>query len=249
MKEIRGITFEELRNKCIVNVEIDTGNGRHWKRGTMAEMESVIDAAQHEGTLSDIDFAVIENQPEEIRACLTALDELEDEGKINGMPIEKVFETYGFDYENDSHIEDREYLTHRLPKDNLLDIVKAGRATITLQSGDTGVYYTYKITKYTEADVWFVSLLIGTNNDEDFVYIGWFNNCNKFRTSSKSYMGLDATPVKAFIYFMQHIDNIPEKLGVFHAGKCCRCGRTLTTPTSVSLGIGPECIKMMGGVA
>jgi len=30
---------------------------------------------------------------------------------------------------------------------------------------------------------------------------------------------------------------------IFHEGKCCRCGRRLTTPTSVQNGIGPECIK------
>ena len=36
---------------------------------------------------------------------------------------------------------------------------------------------------------------------------------------------------------------IPEHLEIFHEGRCCACGRKLTTPESILSGIGPECAK------
>jgi hypothetical protein len=32
-----------------------------------------------------------------------------------------------------------------------------------------------------------------------------------------------------------------------HEGKCGRCGRLLTVPSSIESGIGPECSKIMRG--
>lgn len=127
----------------------------------------------------------------------------------------------------------------------MLKYVKAGNATITLRSEDTGVYYTYKICKHSEKNLWFVSLFTGHNNDEDYSYIAYFLDDNVLKTSAKSKLTADAVPVKAFDYFMKHINNVPEKLSVFHSGKCCRCGRTLTTPESIQSGIGPECAKLV----
>jgi hypothetical protein len=37
--------------------------------------------------------------------------------------------------------------------------------------------------------------------------------------------------------------SLPEGYKIQHEGKCCRCGRTLTTPESIERGIGPECVK------
>jgi len=40
--------------------------------------------------------------------------------------------------------------------------------------------------------------------------------------------------------------NLPDGYNIEHAGACGRCGKTLTDPESIELGIGPECRKVMG---
>ena len=47
--------------------------------------------------------------------------------------------------------------------------------------------------------------------------------------------------MRAIRFLFNHIDDVPDNLRVYHEGKCCRCGRTLTTPESIKKGIGPEC--------
>jgi hypothetical protein len=56
--------------------------------------------------------------------------------------------------------------------------------------------------------------------------------------------------VKAFAFAMLVIDNqlpasLYPKAKIMHAGKCCKCRRTLTTPQSLMNGIGPECQKVL----
>ena len=41
-------------------------------------------------------------------------------------------------------------------------------------------------------------------------------------------------------------NNLPDDLEIRHEGKCCKCGRALTVPSSIDSGIGPECSKKMG---
>jgi hypothetical protein len=39
---------------------------------------------------------------------------------------------------------------------------------------------------------------------------------------------------------------LPEGYKVQHAGRCGRCARTLTVPSSIELGLGPECATKGG---
>jgi hypothetical protein len=38
-------------------------------------------------------------------------------------------------------------------------------------------------------------------------------------------------------------NKLPEFVEVWHEGKCGKCGRALTVPSSILTGIGPECSK------
>jgi hypothetical protein len=38
---------------------------------------------------------------------------------------------------------------------------------------------------------------------------------------------------------------LPECIEIWHEGKCGKCGRQLTVPSSIETGIGPECIKTL----
>lgn len=135
--------------------------------------------------------------------------------------------------------------SHKLSKQDVKNFVLAGNALITLESGKTGKRYTYKVSKLNKpgTDVWFVKLLVGDNNDTDYEYICYFNKNMRVAVSAKSRMPMDSKPVQAFDFFLKHIDAVPDNLHVYHSCKCGRCGRTLTTPESITRGIGPECYK------
>lgn len=127
---------------------------------------------------------------------------------------------------------------------NVAKLTLAGNSTITLCSEKTGNHYTYKVKKAEDNNLWFVSLLTGRNNDSDYNYIGIYTKERGFTTTAKTRLSKGCTPIQAVDYFFKRINNIPNQLKVFHEGKCCRCGRTLTTPESIAAGIGPECAKM-----
>lgn len=130
----------------------------------------------------------------------------------------------------------------------------AGNATITLRSLKTGDRYTYKVAiKKAEATsedpVYFVNLLRGPDNTGDFAYMGVLRRPGTFHLTSKSRVGRTAGSFRAMVWFLDAMRCgraiLSDKLEVWHDGKCGRCGRKLTVPESVSVGLGPECMRRM----
>lgn len=139
-------------------------------------------------------------------------------------------------------------MRNQLAKDKVKAFALGGNATITLQSGETGKHYTYKITKHAEKDdLFFVRVLHGQDNETDYKYIGCYFADTAVFNPCKNYKELPqfAWPksVRTIAYFFDSIDNISDKLLVYHEGKCAKCGRKLTTPESIERGFGPECYK------
>lgn len=122
-----------------------------------------------------------------------------------------------------------------------LQFLLAGKAVVTLRSRKTGVHFTYRIRRRDE--VFFVSLLAGSDNVNDYQFIGTlFDRC-RFRHSPKSRIGEGAPAVKAFKWMIEHLNRqvLPCTLEIWHEGRCGRCGRRLTVPESIATGIGPDC--------
>ena len=101
-------------------------------------------------------------------------------------------------------------------------------------------------------DMWNVSLLSGPNNDADYTYLGQLNPKNgDVRLTKKSKMTAASWPVRVLrrVLYRLFIDKMDDVLAagwsLVHAGRCCRCGRKLTTPHSVEIGIGPVCESLM----
>ena len=121
---------------------------------------------------------------------------------------------------------------------------KAGNATLTLVSKKTGARFTYKIRKPDmQKPFWFVSLMTGTDNNNDFSYLGQIFQNSNFGHGKKSKIGSDAPSNKGFEYFWNYVNHkrLPENVEVWHEGRCGRCGRKLTVPESIETGFGPEC--------
>lgn len=125
--------------------------------------------------------------------------------------------------------------------------VLAGKAIFTVVSASTGTRFTFKVQKgKKEGAPHFVSVLTGSDNENSYTFLGSIFSESNYRHGMRSTITQEATSAKAFVWLWSKIDNLPESVEFLHAGKCCCCGRTLTTEMSIKLGIGPECQKKMG---
>ena len=134
-------------------------------------------------------------------------------------------------------------------KENKLDLIFGGKAVITFESNTTGKWYTYKIVKSKKANIYFVSVLRGTDNTSSYTYLGTIFNKTFFSLTNGSTFKNDSPAVVAFRWcfnkLIQKPDVFEKNITMYHSGHCCRCGRLLTTPQSVSSGFGPECINLI----
>jgi hypothetical protein len=100
-----------------------------------------------------------------------------------------------------------------------------------------------------ENPVYFVKLLNGQDNENDYQYMGILRRTHGLIFTGASKVKPNSPSAIAFSYFLQVLkarkdeDSLPEMLEVWHEGRCARCGRKLTVPESISSGFGPECIK------
>ena len=122
----------------------------------------------------------------------------------------------------------------------------AGHAVFTV-SNPGGEHYTYRIVQRDESSPFFVSLLTGPDNMSDYQYLGIYNpRTHQMYRTSKSSLGDSHTPVKVLRWALDMVASsrlLPPGYSIHHEGKCCRCGRRLTTPQSIEAGIGPECSR------
>lgn len=133
--------------------------------------------------------------------------------------------------------------------------VIGGNATFTLQG--TRERFTFRVRA---GDVkqsgpyagrpapFFVSLLTGPDNTTDYAYIGLLDvERGTLRLTKGSRAGADAPSVQAFNWCMSRLragaSVAPAR--VYHLGRCGRCGRALTVPSSIISGFGPECSARM----
>jgi len=148
----------------------------------------------------------------------------------------------------------------RLEDDRAAKFVLAGNARFTLASARTGARFTYRVrAKEVPAGarpIWFVSVLTGPDNASDYEFLGTIfapipvkdrqgpsSNFHEFVHGKKSRIGRGAPSAVAFGWFWPRAARGIAIAGceVWHLGKCGRCGRDLTVPESVAMGLGPEC--------
>ncbi len=125
----------------------------------------------------------------------------------------------------------------------------AGNAYFTVSNG-RGKRYTFRIRKPDESTPFFVSMMFGPDNSNDYVYIGlYIPQDHSLRLTAKSRIKEDSTPAKVFQWAVRMVaagKELPEGYAIQHEGRCGRCGRRLTVPESIESGIGPECAKFFG---
>lgn len=137
------------------------------------------------------------------------------------------------------------------------DFILAGDAIFTVECpGGPQPHYTYRVShvepneRYPES--YFVKLLTGPSNTDDYSYLGKLDPfTGETRTTLKSKALEGSYPhrllnrVLARIWGDDHEAYERHGFKTHHEGRCGRCGRLLTVPSSVESGIGPECSKIM----
>ena len=96
----------------------------------------------------------------------------------------------------------------------------------------------------------FIGVLTGPDNTANYTYMGILNVKGEIVQTYASKFAKAATQVKVAEWAIRQViakKPLPAGYSIHHEGKCCRCGRTLTTPESCAAGIGPECASKVGG--
>ena len=133
----------------------------------------------------------------------------------------------------------------------------AGSAIFTIVSKKTGNRKTFKVSaKKGGEGFFFVSLLNGPDNTSDYKYLGALFVKSSgpaadfasepllgWKTNKQSW-GVEAAA--AFEWIVKNLNgqtdsDLFDHATVYHEGRCGRCGRVLTTPESISTGLGPVC--------
>jgi len=138
----------------------------------------------------------------------------------------------------------------------------AGNARLTLVSDRTGARQTFKVSQCKNREtgarepLWFVSVLTGADNESDYTYLGTIRDGtggHRYSHGRKSPIAETATSATVFAWFWRDLASrsaqgelfLHAALQVWHEGRCGRCGRALTVPSSIAQGFGPECIGKM----
>jgi hypothetical protein len=131
----------------------------------------------------------------------------------------------------------------KMKSDDAKRFLLAGRAKATIRNASTGNRFTYRVKAKKDRSVYFVSVLTGSDNTADFSYLGFIRDGRFVHGGAKAKIGRDAPSAKAFAWvFPRLLDGtLPPIVEVWHEGCCGRCGRALTVPESIAMGLGPEC--------
>lgn len=134
----------------------------------------------------------------------------------------------------------------------------AGNATMTVVSKLSGNRLTLKFRRPDaepgKARPTWVNLTDPNNNESAGQFLGtvWGEHGNySLRRSAKVKVG-ESAPSTQLLKWLLNVMNLStskavEQAEFWHEGRCGRCGRLLTVPSSIESGIGPECSKHMGG--
>jgi len=141
---------------------------------------------------------------------------------------------------------------------------KEGHTVFTIVSNRTGTRFTYRVKrankfneqsrKWEPSNVWFVSVLSGSDNQDDYRFIGTIFDRGVapkfFAHSNKSKVSKSASSFVAFSWYFNNLiegnEDAINNVEFFHQGICGRCGRELTVPSSIETGLGSICASKIG---
>lgn len=130
--------------------------------------------------------------------------------------------------------------THLVRQAEALNFIMGGNALFTVLH-HTGKRYTYKVLQDQRKETIFkVMVLYGPDNSTNYKQFGEINVESGVPLFRK-FFTRDHAEFFDIIFLNISIGKEIPGIEIYHSGRCCRCGRTLTVPESIVSGIGPEC--------
>lgn len=138
---------------------------------------------------------------------------------------------------------------HIIPQAKALDFMTGGNAIVTLVDYSQEIRHTYKLMASENQKYLWIKLLTGPDNTKNYTEIFIFHVDADglpqltFRHNNKVNERMPSVQLfrKVFRNLILRPEDDMDWLEIWHVGRCCRCGRTLTVPESIAAGIGPEC--------
>lgn len=130
--------------------------------------------------------------------------------------------------------------------ENPKQFILGGKAFFTITNKINKKHLTFKVNKCEDKQMFFVSVC---NDYDKYMFIGCLYTNQEltdfnFIKSKKISIQDDPLSVKTFKWIIDEIlikEYTNDIMEFFHHCKCCKCGRTLTTPDSIKQGIGDYC--------
>jgi len=126
----------------------------------------------------------------------------------------------------------------------------AGKAIFTI-SNPSGDRYTFMVQRVEPKPgspypaTYFGKVLTGRDNTSDYTYLGIVitrpDDALALKATAKSQVAKPFKVLEFVLRVLSGLQELPEGYTLQHEGRCGRCGRTLTVPSSIESGIGPEC--------
>lgn len=136
-----------------------------------------------------------------------------------------------------------------------LSFLFAGNCIFTIANHGTGNHFTYLVQapetqREPNRSAHFVKVLTGPDNTKDYSLLGTVFSRSEYRHSYKSAINPKAPSEVVFVWLLARLLNggLPNEVQIYHHGRCGRCGRVLTVPSSIETGLGPECAARLGGL-
>lgn len=111
--------------------------------------------------------------------------------------------------------------------------------------------YTYRSHFSASMECWIIEVLYGAENSRDYRPIAYVSRDHFILHPGGGFTRPSWTmPAVLGLYWAwKHLVCTPSErafslVEVWHSGNCSRCGRLLTTPESIALGLGPTCATM-----
>jgi len=122
------------------------------------------------------------------------------------------------------------------------NFIFAGKALFTIKSQISGEHLTLKISKNKKIEgLYYVKVAYSYL---EFNYIGCIKIVNGrylYYPKNESSFSKSVKTINWLIKILNSGVSIYPKADFLHHTKCCKCGRVLTEPLSITLGIGPKC--------
>lgn len=130
--------------------------------------------------------------------------------------------------------------------DNIRNYLLGGKGVVTLQS-PSGIHRTYAFNRprYQEQFDEGTMFIYAQVSSGVWNYVGMLTPEHIFRVTRNSRYELDHPITKGAAYIVKMMNGriTDTPMILYHCGVCSICGRKLTDPKSIAIGMGPKCRK------